>query len=173
MFCPLPSLGLDEEIEIEQDGITISAVVPFAVCLDTNRIASVRCILEYLLDVELNIEYPGICEFSFDISIITIDDTQEPLFTQDRNIVKNYLDEICRLTIMPKVLDIIDKLIDKDKPLFIYRVTKSRVINDELLVKHNLITDKLQSLGYSVFQCDYDKLGRAFWIMGLEPSDEN
>src|SRR5271155_4767679 len=124
------------DMRVDDDGAGCASVI-VAVASDDNRIVSVVCELA---------ETDGICdetcwEFSFSISIFALDDSIEPLTTQDRHIAANYLPVGVREAVRDVVWEGLKPLKIHKTPPLIYWVTKDRVPPEKALRKYHLLTE--------------------------------
>jgi hypothetical protein len=164
MFISLPRAGSSvPPLEIEDDpGGSKTIVTPIANCTQTDRITSVDCRLS-----PTSFEGVSYWEFSFEITVASLDGSEAPFSTQDRNIAYGYIPRGIRHRVMEIVCGALEALIRHVRPVRIYRVTKTINPPEKALRKHNLLTDVLQALGYRVTRCDKDRWGRIFWVCEL------
>ena len=139
----------------EDDDLGYTIVVPLGRCSETNRIVSVDSHLSPLDDF---------WEFSFEITISSLDDTDPPFSTQDRTVASNYIPLDVRPNVMLIVCASLLKLLAHVKPERVYRVTKARNPPQEGLHKHHLLTEVLLAMGYTMTDSGTDGWGRVFWI---------
>lgn len=154
-----------DAIDIEEDNCSYSTVVPIAHCVDTGRIVSVDCTLDYTTNIHSQPLSGWFHEFSFSITCASLEVGGNVFSTQDRNIAKNYIPEQIRGLVMPIVLESCAALIMRVRPRALYRVTKMRRPTPRALAKHDLITVRLRDLGYSLYESGTDAFGRTFWVM--------
>jgi hypothetical protein len=94
-----------------------------------------------------------------------VDESEDSFETQDRNIVKHYLPESVRGSVMRIVCRSCALLLDHQQPAIVYRVTKGRGLNDKALSKHHLLTETCKACGYTMARQGTDQANRLFWIM--------
>ena len=154
------------EIEIEDDGQgkEYRTSVAIATCDDTERVVSVDCYLSYVFGHEPPPTCPYFHEFSFTITVADLNEIELPHIMQDRNMAREYLPQNLIPLVMPIVLNSCERLIERVRPLIIYRVTKMRNPTTEALQKHNLITNLIDAKGYDVQESGTDSHSRAFWL---------
>jgi hypothetical protein len=148
-------------VEKDDDGDCI-IVVPIASCALTDRIVSVDCRLAAGCGDD-----PGMHEFSFEISVATLDSSGEAFSTQDRDIAKPYIPPDSRALVLQIVCEACRTLLAEVRPLRVYRVTKGRNPPPPALRKHHLITQTMESCGYSVTDHGTEPFGRVFWVLDL------
>ena len=103
-------------------------------------------------------------ELKFEI-VIASDEADEVFVTQDRFMARGYLpDEVVPL-VMPCVCGAIGALVETVQPTVIYRVTKATQPPDKALLKHQMVTERLEALGFQVEDSGTDEFGRQFWVM--------
>ncbi|KJB93777.1 hypothetical protein N826_14090 [Skermanella aerolata KACC 11604] len=104
-------------------------------------------------------------EFSFAILVASNNGSEESFETQDRDIVKRYLPEAARSSVLEIVRRSCVLLLDHQKPAMVYRVTKGRWLTAKALAKHHLLTEACEACGYMVEQQGMDRAKRLFWLM--------
>jgi hypothetical protein len=142
-------------LEIYADDLGYTIVVPLACCPETDRIVSVDSHLSPLDDA---------WEFSFEITVSSLDDTEPPFSTQDRTVASNYIPVDVRPNVMLIVCASLLKLLAHVKPERVYRVTKGRNLPREALHKHQLLTEVLVAMGYTMTDSGTDSWKRVFWV---------
>lgn len=156
----------DEPIRVDCDECNYSSTVPFAFCEETDRLISIDCSLSYTTNAYGKPLTPWFHEFEFKITISDLNDLTSHS-TQDRNVVRRYLPPDSIPFVMPVVLESCRTLIQRVRPRVLFRVTKMRGPNAGAMAKHNLITELLREMGYSIFETGTDPFQRPFWVMAL------
>ena len=166
MFKPLidscPSVipvDYDEDLRVYQ------TLVDVAKCEVTQRVVSVYCELADTGNFQPVFASLWFYEFSFHIYIRSIDGSELSIFTQDRDIARNYLPDIVIPLIMKIVIQSCGALVNKATPEAIYRVTKIIFPNKKSMIKHDLVTNCFYDLGYSLEETGVDQFGRTYWAM--------
>ncbi|WP_448190100.1 hypothetical protein [Azospirillum sp. sgz301742] len=133
---------------------------PLAFCSETGRLVTVDSRL-------VPAEYGGASfwEFSFEIAVLSEDGSEESFTTQDREIARGYIPESVRSRVMDIVGQACRKLLDKERPSGLYRVTKGRSLPGKAMRKHETLTAVCVEAGYGVTQTGTDPAGRTFWAM--------
>ena len=161
MFREIPEYF--EYRETLQDGLSAIFRCPVAICADSARLVNVVCRLESVFDPAI---YCGFFhEIAFEIEIISLDGALESFSTQNRNISSRYLPEKLRPSIIHFVADGYESIIHLIEPRVIYRVTKTPASLVNALLKHNVLTRRIESLGYVVAETGTDRFTRRFWLM--------
>ena len=165
MFEPIRD-RVPEVVDVDEDDPgTYSTIVPVAVCRETDRALAVACELAFTSNHGTIPASAWFHEFSFAIAVIDRTGIELPYLVQDRTIARRYLPELVVPLVMPIVLRSLDALVARVRPIVLYRVTKARNPSGNALRKHNLVTDRLQELGYEMLQKGVDSAGRNFWAM--------
>lgn len=166
--CILVGPPYDLPIEETDEGEVIS--VPLARNNETAQIALIETKLEIT-----TINTYEVWELSFQISVISIDDTREPFTTQDRNIARQYLTAEARQKVMDVVCESAKSLINSVKPACIYLVAKEGRLPEKAMSKYYMLTGAIQGLGYVMDETGTDYAYRPFWSMKhpeiLAPTD--
>jgi hypothetical protein len=144
------------------DGANGCKLVTIEIASDGNRIVSVICEL-----AEMDIEHPGIWEFSFAIGCFSLDDSTQPFETQDREIAARLIPNDIRVRVMEVVCECLKALINNVKPERVYQVTKQIRPPENALRKHHMLTATLESMGYRVIDEGTDPFDRRFWSYGV------
>lgn len=154
---------VDAEIAEESPGCFCLST-PFARD-DGHRVASVECRLDFTTHDARRPRRKTFYEFSFAIKIISLIDDCEPFETQDRAIVRHYLDEASCAAIMPIVVEGCSLLIGRIQPAAIYRVAKAATRLEKALRKHQRLTMLLEDHGYRLEEQGDDPFRRPYWVM--------
>ena len=169
MFKPLidscPSVipvDYDEDLKIYQ------TLIDVAKCEVTQRVVSVFCELAHSRNFQPVPANLWFHEFSFHIYVRSIDSSDLSIFTQDREIARNYFPNIIIPLIMKIVIRSCSVLVKEAKPTAIYRVTKIILPNKKAMLKHDLVTSCLYDLGYALLETGVDRFGRTYWAMTRE-----
>jgi hypothetical protein len=160
MFVPVREDDSSLFVMEDESGSGWLVNVTIARCQETDREVSVVSYLQPMV-----YHHFDVWEFSFAISVVSIDDSGESFETQDRNIVKHYLLEAVRGSVMEIVCRSCILLLEHQKPAMVYRVTKGRGLNDKALAKHHLLTERCKACGYTIEQQGTDRANRLFWVM--------
>ncbi|WP_238513365.1 hypothetical protein [Xanthobacter oligotrophicus] len=166
MFEPLLD-RVPTDIDLEAEGCDYSAVVPIARCLQTDRVVSIECALDYTTNTHEAPASRWFHEFSFSITCTPLDGGELPFSTQDPQTARRYIPASIRPLVMPIVVQSCTVLIQRVRPRSLYRVTKMRRPTTKALVKHQLITSRLRELGYTLYESGTDPYGRTYWLMAL------
>jgi hypothetical protein len=156
LYSLLHAPALEFEIE-EADGHFV-ATVAVSETGDGSVLVTLDCWLYRIPDTDS-------FEFVFEFAVTSPDGTIEEYSTQNREIVLNLVMPETRPHILPTVCNALEALVEEVHPSAIYRVTKSRNLPEKALIKHNLITSTLQSMGYEIAESGTDRLRRRFWVM--------
>jgi hypothetical protein len=132
---------------------------PIAYCENTDRIVSVDCRLSPGCN-----NFGKFWEFSFAITVTSLDGDEPPFETMNRGIALNYIPHQTRLCVMEIVCAALRALLAHVNPARIYRVTKMCRPPAKALLKHHLLTDVLVACGYAVARSGTDRWGRLFWL---------
>ena len=158
--CPsVIPVDYDENLRVYQ------TLVDVAKCEVTQRVVSVYCELadtENFQPVPVRLWFH---EFSFHIYIRSVDGSELSIFTQDRDIARNYIPNVIIPLIMKIVIQSCGALIKEVNPEAIYRVTKIIFPNKKAKLKHDLVTNCFYALGYSLLETGVDQFGRTYWAM--------
>ena len=166
MFKPLiDSCPSSIPVDYDEDLRTHQTLVDVAKCEVTQRIVSVYCELAHTRNFKPFPASLGFHEFSFHIYVRSIDGSELSVFTQDRDIARNYIPHIVIPLIMKIVIKCCSALVKEAKPEAIYRVTKIILLNKKAMLKHDLVTNCLYNLGYSLLEKGVDQFGRTYWAM--------
>ena len=166
MFKPLIDRCPDSiPVDYDENEAAFRTVVDVAKCDVSQRIVSVFCELAHTRNFRPTLATCLFHEFSFHIYVRSIDCSELSLFPQNRDIARNYIPNIVIPLIMKIVVQSCDALIAKVNPEVVYRVTKIILPMKKALVKHDLITNCLYALGYSLFETGADQFGRTYWVM--------
>lgn len=161
MFREFPST-LDDR-ETLQDGLSATFRCPIAICRDSARLVSVICKLEQVFDTAI---YWGFFhELAFEIEILSLDGTKESLTTQNRKIALQYIPDSIRSFVVEIVADGYESLIRIIEPRIIYRVTKTPASVAKAISKHDVLTRRIETLGYAISEAGTDRFARGFWLM--------
>jgi hypothetical protein len=106
-------------------------------------------------------------EISFQIAVLSDDESEPPFRTQMRDMARPYLPPECVPHVMEMVCDSCRAMIKKAKPELLYFVTKEAVRDPKALVKYERLNEALKQLGYVIYELDDDLLGRTFWKLSL------
>jgi hypothetical protein len=123
------------------------------------RVVTVLCVL-----AGMTLDGP-FAEFSYSIAVVSLDDSFEPLETQDRNIAAGYIPADVRPMIMDVVCSCLRLLVEKVRPNGVYRVVKEPNPPEKALKKHHMLTMALKDLGYFVDEEGTDPYSRRFSVM--------
>ncbi|WP_207461673.1 hypothetical protein [Azospirillum sp. SYSU D00513] len=151
-----PSLAMEED----KDGIGWMISVPIAACLLTQR--------EVYVDSRLvPADYAGqsCWEFSFEIAVVSLDESYESFTTQDHSIAKNYIPDEVRPMVMVIVNRACSLLLNEQAPERVYFVTKGRNVPEKGLQKYWILMSTLEACGYEEIEHGTDPAGRTFWVM--------
>lgn len=169
MFVSIIGEGpLKLEVEPSSDGDGFMVAVPIAQDDDSGRIV----ILETLLSPATIDEF-DFHEISFQISVISLDESFEAFTTQMRDQARQYLPKEC----IPRILEIVgescEQLIDCVQPTLIYYVTKETNLPSRALEKYDLLTWYVQGKDYTLYERGTDGMNREFWKLArpLDPSN--
>jgi hypothetical protein len=160
MFLPLKENDFSFFIIDDETGLGWLVSIPVARCAETDREISVVSYLQPMMN-----RSSDMWEFSFAILVASNDGSEESFETQDRGIVKRYLPEAARSSVMEIVRRSCVLLLDHQKPAMVYRVTKGRGLTAKALAKHHLLTEACKASGYTVEQQGMDRAKRLFWLM--------
>ncbi|MBX9826506.1 MAG: hypothetical protein K2Y27_16135 [Xanthobacteraceae bacterium] len=106
-------------------------------------------------------------EISFQIAVLS-DDESEPQFrTQMRDMARPYLPPESVSHVIEMVCASCRIMIEKTKPELLYFVAKEVVRSPKALVKYERLNQVLKELGYVIYELDDDPLGRPFWKLAL------
>lgn len=158
----MPALLLDTvpddlEVGTDDDGYVCSSLVAD---LDNDLFMTLECRLSRAFEIG-----EDTYEFSFSFVIADIEGFADPFITQNRVMVREYLNDMSVDAVMPTVCAAIRLLVNEVHPSQIYRVTKSLNMPAKAMAKHDLITFALNDLGYYEAGSGTDPFGRTFWLM--------
>lgn len=136
-----------------------TVTIPLAQVTATDQIVSVDSHL-----AETVIDDEQFWEFSFEITVTSLDGGWESFSTQDRDTAANFIPVEIRHLVMDAVCASFRSLLQRVRPYKVYRVTKARNPDEKVLQKHHLLTQVLLDSGYSLVQQGTDAYGRAFWL---------
>jgi hypothetical protein len=169
MFKPLIDSCPDSiPVDYDENEAAYRTVVDVAKCDVTQRIVSVFCELAHTRNFRPISAIYCFHEFSFHIYVRSIDGSELSIFTQNRQIARNYIPNIVIPLIMKIVIGSCNALITEAQPEAIYRVTKTIFPNEKSMFKHDLVTNCLYALGYSLLETGADQFGRTYWAMARE-----
>jgi hypothetical protein len=106
-------------------------------------------------------------EISFQIAVLSDDESVPPFRTQMRDMARLYLPPVCIPHVMQMVCDSCRAMIGQAKPELLYFVTKEAIRAPKALAKYERLNEVLKELGYVIFELDTDPLGRTFWKLSL------
>jgi hypothetical protein len=150
-----PAFEISEIADDEQCGYMVSLLISRNDL--TNQDVYVDIKLVYVYDQDF-------WEFSFTISVISLDGGFEEFATQDSKMAAPYIPDGIRGTILIWVCLALKKLVAQVQPERVFRVTKGRNLPEKALRKHHLLTGALVECGYRVQETGTDPFGRAFWV---------
>jgi hypothetical protein len=161
MFQPT-LIGLDIPIEIVyQIDLSKTVEMPIAVCCETNRIVTVDSHLS-----PYSCDFGDCWEFSFEITVTSLDGDNPPFSTQDRAVAYGYIPSGIRPVVMHLVCLSFGALLGCVRPACVCRVTKARHPPEKALRKHQVLTSFLRGMGYEPIHSGTDRWGRLFWVFG-------
>ena len=164
MFVPaLDQVPVDYEVEGPDPNYWVLTLL--AVSDDETRSVAVRTNL-----IPFTFEGVEAHELKFEI-VIAGDEADEVFVTQDRFMARGYLPAEVVPLVMPCVCEAIGALVEEVQPAVIYRVTKATQPPDKALVKHQMVTARLEELGFQVEDSGTDEFGRQFWVMSQVGED--
>lgn len=105
-------------------------------------------------------------EFGYEITIVDQNGKVPIRSTMNRDIAKVWLPPNCSKLVLEVVNHCCRRLLRELSPGYIYRVTAAKEVGGAALGKHSLVTNVMQSAGYSVLLNGTDDLRRTFWLMG-------
>lgn len=164
MFLLIEPQDIRDVDIVEEAPGAFSLSTPFA-SDQRHRVASVECRLDRTTHDFARPRRKAFHEFSFAIKIISLSDDCEPFETQDRTIVRQYLDEATCARIMPIVLESCSLLVKQIQPATIYRVAKAATRLEKALRKHQALTLLLAEHGYRLEEEGDDPWRRPYWVM--------
>lgn len=141
-----------------------SVLIPVAFCSESSCTVLCRAHLIPCPDLE-----PGCWEFVFDIYVQWMDGSQEALKTMDRTMAAPYIPDDVRGLIMPLVCTALEMLVETCRPETVFRVTKGRNLPDKALIKHYMLSNTLEQLGFSAVENGTDRADRTYSLMSLHP----
>lgn len=167
MFQSIPSSKMPQikaQALADEPGFVVS--IALAEELETGRIAFLETMFR-----PATVDGDDFSELTFEISIISLDDTFEAFSTQMRDLVRQYLPLEC----VSKILGLVDRscqaLVEFTRPRRIYYVTKERDLPAKALIKYERITKYIEDSGYVLSEHDVDAAGRQFWkLVALDKS---
>lgn len=151
-FDPIVLSGWEEDQK--------SVLIPVARCHETNCVVQFRCHLAPVFAIS-----HGCWEFSFDMYVHWLDDSEPDFKTQERNSAYHYIPAEIRASVVPAVCLCVAPLVEACSPLSIYRVTKGRNLQEKALQKHHIIAERFNDLGYGTEETGLDRSGRMYWLM--------
>ena len=156
-----------EEVPVERGSEQgeYRTIVAVARCDASSRVIFVECALSYTAHHHDDPASSWFHEFSFSITVVSNDGSAPAFTTQDRRIAREYLPDECIPLIMPIVISSLNSLVRRVRPKALYRVAKNSYLITKSMPKHNLITNALYNLGYSMIQSGTDPMSRPFWVM--------
>ena len=161
MFHEIPENQSD--FEILQNGNSAKFSYALAECAQTNRLLNVVSNLSYGFDAAIPTKF--FHELAFEIEIISLNGEMESFSTQNRNIAANFIPATARSRVIHLAATGYARLIELIQPNVIYRVTKTPISIAKALPKHNILTHRIEALGYAVVETGTDRHNRGFWLM--------
>jgi hypothetical protein len=163
MFEPITDIAI-QNIDVRRDDVNYYTTANIAFCKETSRFVTLECELTYVTNSCDKPKSFWFHEFAFSIRCSDFL-TNQAYDIQDRNIARNHIPDTAVKFVMPLVLTSLDIMIRKVKPISIYRVAKTAHLPEKAMRKHNLITQKLLDMSYSMFEQGTDDFDRPFWLM--------
>lgn len=151
--------AFDPVLESDGDG-GFFILIPIAACYVTTCTVACRVRLQPAENI-----CAGCWEFSFEIVVDWLDDSQETFATQRADMAKAYVPQQCKSLVLDQVCRWCSHLISHVNPAWIYRVTKGPNLPDKALVKHYRITEVIESYGYVIHEEGLDPIRRTYWLM--------